>query len=260
MQVGRIGAIATAAQVGTTASNALYIEFTWLMTGPADQQESLTAKFFVTKKGGEPIESKIKQLKEAFAWNGDDIYWFEDKSADGSLSDIQVVVVIEDASWTNRKGELMPSWGVAFINPPNGTGYTPQSGRLSRDDFRERFASKFRAVTGPVTSPAPVATVAPAAPAASPSGVNTPPAAAKPKAKPRAASNRTPTAPVDFTHDQVWEKMLEQAAIVGLTDEDRDAKWYELLDAVAPNKTEENLTTAECNALMAKVLEIKLPF
>jgi hypothetical protein len=65
---------------------------------------------------------------------------------------------------------------------------------------------------------------------------------------------------VDFTHDQVWEKMLEQAAIVGLTDEDRDAKWYELLDAVAPNKTEENLTTAECNALMAKVLEIKLPF
>lgn len=261
MEIGKFNAIATQCSIEVTANEAVYLKFNWLIGCPSGD-EALVSSFFVTKKGGAPIEMKLDQLKDAFGWDGGDLYWFVNHSQENTLADIPVRVVVETNDWTDKKGKARGGFQVAWINPVNGI---ERSGAgLSRADFLKRFGPQFRSVAGPKqptagkppTRPDKTPTATPE-PTAAP-GVNTG-AAGKAKAKPTAT--RTATVVAESTEAEAWAKMEALAADKSYNEAKRDPLWFAFLEAVAPGKPQDQLTGQEWSLVMAQIeAAIVLPF
>lgn len=214
------------------------------------QGQYVSEKFFLEKNDGGLNLATIDSLKEAFNWDGQDIFWLEDSDFTGHK--VRVVVVSEPGYNDPTK----TFWRVSFVNPLEGGsgGAAPIEGsnQALRAKLTQRMGSRLRANSGGGAGvPARTAPAAPAAAVTPPAGhVGGPPPIATPTpvgpgAPPAAADNGT-----------CWTLLCQ--AMNGVQQSDIDAAWCELIGAAAPGKQPADVTPAEW-AAVAQSITSKFP-
>lgn len=164
----------------------------------------------------------VETLKELFAWDGVDFFWFVDHPDELRVREVEVVLEMRPG----RDGDRMfPS--IKYLNTPGQSGGLPAAG--DRNALLAKYSAKFRAVAGGTPSVAPKP-VPPQAPPAAP-----PPPSVEPS-------------------DQmtVWQRHCE----LGGTDKD----WFNVLTKAVPGVDQGDFTPVQWGQALAYIEENTLPY
>lgn len=193
-----------------------------------DAETSIVGRVCLVKKDGEVLQNNVRNLKEAFGWDGTDPFWLAD--TDHSDREVEIVVEME----TDQNGTARPT--VKWINAPGRGGGLGAIRPADRNSVLAKYGMKFRALSGgtPVrTAPAkaPVATPAPAAPPAR----QAPPVVAAPPA----------------TVQDAWGVFCKAAG--DQDDKALEEMWYKALAELVQGKDQSRFTPEDWGLVVAGV-------
>jgi hypothetical protein len=181
----------------------------------------------------------VDNLKAWSGWDGADPYWFMDQD----LSGVDVEVVIANEPGFTDKTKMFPK--IKWVNPPGGSnGGMPDA--ADRRAVLAKYGAKFRAVAGGTTVP----TRAPAAPSPAPAPFPRPAVqqpdlprplhpvgpAAMPPTRPPAVAPPVRPKTAGGTQASAWSRLCALGA--QLTQEQREAIWFEAVDATGTDQAD----------------------
>lgn len=166
----------------------------------------------------------VETLKELFAWDGVDFFWFVDHPEDLQAREVEAVIEMRPG----REGDrLFPS--IRYLNVPGQSGGSlPAAG--DRSALLAKYGAKFRAVAGGT----------PSAPPPKPPATNAPPQTPPPRA----------VAPSDQM--TVWARHCE----LGGTEKD----WFTVLAKAVPGVDQGDFTPAQWGQALAYLEENTIPY
>jgi hypothetical protein len=191
--------------------------------------------FYLSKKDGAPNESAIKQIREAFGWDGMDLLALQ--NTDWSGTTVQIVTAFEAYNGENRLK-------IRFLNPENWEG--GQAKPLDESSLKAlnaKWGSKLRALA-PKGAGKPAAPPVKAAPA--PQTRTTPPP------PPPVQSD----SPVGASRESAWEKVVD---IFAGNAQAAAEHWPTLLAKLFPNRSEKQFGPADWAVVEARAADA-LPF
>ena len=214
----------------------------------------------VSKDGA--VNTKVIEYLQAWAagWDGIDPFWFAEPGNLAAIGMVEVTLKTEPA-WNDPAKTYQ---NIKFVNPVGHAaahgGNTSEVASGDKAAIMAKYGAKFKAALG--------ATVKPLAAKPAPA-----PRAAAPAAKPAPAPVRAPvkpapapavSAPADVPdgiagQGVAWEYFLEHLP-EGVKEADRDAKWFELVDAVSEGKDQREMTGTQWKAVMGAVDTMDMPF
>lgn len=195
-----------------------------------DAEHSIIGRVCLASKAGEPQPNNLRNLREAFGWDGADPFWL----ADTDLSDRDVEIVVEMEN--DQNGNPRPT--VRWINAPGRGGGLGSIKPADRKAVLAKYGMKFRALAGG-TAVKPAAT-APAAPAPAPKPA---PVAPAPKAAPGVAV--TPA-----TLQEAWEEFCKHAN-PALDESGLNNLWWQCVVALIGEKPQEQATPEDWGIIKA---------
>lgn len=174
----------------------------------------------VLVKSDGTIQTKTTDtLKAVFGWDGVDPFWLMDNSEDnGSMRAVEFEIV--GGPETSDKGnEYFKS---QWLNPLGGGLKTPAA--ADRQSVLSKYGSKFKALAGSATKPAPAIPKAPSVPKKSP-----PPGAAV------------------STMEEAWETLNK--SFPGKPSNELEKIWFDTIGRLFPNKSNTDLKPHEWGRL-----------
>ena len=214
----------------------------------------------VSKDGA--VNTKVIEYLQAWAcgWAGDDPFWFADPKNLAAIGMVEVTLKTEPA-WNDNSKTYQ---NIKYVNPVgHAASHGGGSSEIASGDkaaIMAKYGAKFKAAVGTVAKPL---TSKPATPAARPAPAAKPaPAPVRAPAKPAPAK---PAKAADLPPDGIdgqavaWAHFLDRLP-EGTKDADRDAKWFELVDAASGGKDQQDMTGEEWKAVMEATDVMDMPF
>jgi hypothetical protein len=215
LQEGTYTATGKALSITETEKGAIMLNFTFAL----DDGTVIPARQCLVQKDGTISEITLRMLRECFGFTGPDPFELAD-NPELLAKPVELVVAIEEYEGKQRSV-------VKYINPPGGGTGTGKP--VDRNQFKQRFGTKLRAMTGgsPAATPKPAAPKPPTPPAA--------PAATKTTAP------KKPTAGPS-TMEEAWGVFCNENT--GIDEQELYRRWDVLLTKIKPNHGN-NLTPEE---------------
>lgn len=206
----------------------------------------------VSKDGA--VNTKVIEYLRAWAcgWDGADPFWFTEQNNLAAIGMVEVTLKTEPA-WNDPQKTYQ---NIKFVNPV-GHAATHGGGKseIASGDkaaIMAKYGAKFKAAVGATAKP--LAPKPATAPAAKPAPVRAP-------TKPVPAAPAKPSGVPGGIEGQsvAWAHFLE-CLPEGTKDADRDAKWFELVDANSGGKDQQDMTGEEWQAVIAAIDVMEMPF
>ena len=209
------------------------------------QNEALeiTAYVYLEKRDHSVNQNAVRQLQDAFGWDGHDMLWLEETQP---LPECQVTLEYETYQGRER---LKVQWINAYDSEPGST--VPHSTEDQRKRMQTRLGSKLRALAG--GSPA----ARPAADAPSPATAAVPSAPA-PTAPPKRPSPPTPAPdrPQITTMEDAWSAFCADDRAQGMSDAQIAECWWRRIEHVCGSPDADKVKPEQWASIVMKGPEI----
>lgn len=191
--------------------------------------QKISNTFWLTTKDGAINTRAIDTLKDVFNWDGNDPFTLVDHP--DALVDIDVELVIENESFIGNDGNERTVPKIKWVNKSGSGAGAVKVENSDRKALMAKYGAKLRAVSGGTTpaKKAPAPTAAPSAP----------PATAKKK----------PAPPSDM--DTCWKTYTK--AMDGKPRPEVEAKWFEIIQSVHGEKSQEDYDPADWGAVLLAI-------
>ena len=201
------------------------------------EQLEITSYCYIEKKDGNLNKVQIGMLKDTFAWDGVDPFWFESVNV-GDLAGMQVTLKSEVYENEDRIK-------VAYINPYDSqprTGVT-HADAATRRAIQARIGTKLRASAGASGS-----TPKPPAKAKAPTAPPSPPT--------QAAAPTAPSQVPVSTEAGAWDSCVEKGKEDGLAEDAVNGLWWNSIKAVTGGTDTGSLTPEQWGAIHGEIQPI----
>lgn len=208
----------------------------WFVMPDGEQECEIVGYHYLEKRDGTLNTETIRQLQEAFGWDGRDPFWLVDHRSDDAL----VQITLREEEYQGKK-RLRVAWLDAA--DAQGGGVRNASNRSA---VMNRIGAKLRAVAGGTPAPAP-----------KPTGKPTPPAsrAAAPSPAPAAAA----MTPAITTLDQAWQWFVESLA-PNHDPDGQTSQWFVALRGVFGHDDAKAVKPEEWSRFVSEARKYVLPF
>jgi len=222
----------------------------------AEYGHEITGYHYLDKKDGNVNERTIRDIREAFGWDGVSI-----ESLQGDWSDALVQINIAEETY-NGKTSLRVKW----LNPADyeGGGAIEKSDAATLKALSNKLGPKLRAVASPAVAarqpggkptPPPAATAAPSAPAAPPAA---PAPTSAPKRQPRPV-NPDVAAGKPCTKDECWAEFLGDHTNPKTVDKIAE-EFLRIVGEMTNNAPHDQITSEEWGVIRRDGPEQLIPF
>ena len=209
----------------------------------SEEAMEITAYVYLERRDHAVNDVALKQLIEAFGWDGRDAFWLEDQRP---LIDCQVTLDFEEYQGRRR---LKVQWINAFDSEPTGIQHSTED---QRKQIRARLGSKLRSMAGGAPAAKPAARPQTATPATAP------PAPARAPAPPTAPQPQPDGEARPSTMNEAWDVFYSKAQKLKLQEKQIGDCWYRAIERVSGGQDATKVTPEQWAAIAMKGPE--LPF